>query len=323
MVQTTRQQVVSIELAKGAVATTDIASTTASSPRHTAVGGESSSRHSSSNESGEQVPGRSPFGRPHGDQNAASFLAQCYEQLMKDNNSMHSGLAAAATGVGLETAIDEATVFVFIFTNPRSGNQQGRGLMRMALRNFRLRSRPHVQVQIYDITDEASRNEGLHYLHQLQLRQGDRLLRTAFPELFGQQHSGGMPSSPAASAGRSADGGGAAWEEWISDAAAHLESGLSQLGDAEVVSRLESAQESVFKLHVWSAGGDGTVSGTIQAMMDHGVDVGRVYFSSIPFGTGNDFADALGWGRSVAGDALGDGMHGLSRLVTERLDGYT
>ncbi|KAJ2468976.1 hypothetical protein GGI03_000665 [Coemansia sp. RSA 2337] len=333
MAQTTRQQILTpltIGLPKGAVAADT--TSTASSPRHTAVGATSSS----SSESGPMSSsyegmaggrtssglGRSPFGLPHGDQNAASFLAQCYEQLMKDTNSMHSGLAA------LETAIDEPTIYVFIFTNPRSGNQQGRGLMRMALRNFRLRERPNVQVQIYDVTDEASRNEGLHYLHQLQLRQGDRLLRTAFPELFVQQQQSGSSAcgvrpSPPPSTGRTVDGGGAAWEEWISDAAAHLECGLSQLADSEVVERLERAQESAVKLHVWSAGGDGTVSATIQVMMDHGIDVGRVYFSCIPFGTGNDFADALGWGRSVAGDALGDGMHGLSKLVTERLDGYT
>ncbi|KAJ2457578.1 hypothetical protein GGF42_002599, partial [Coemansia sp. RSA 2424] len=312
-------------LSKGAVAV-DTTSTAASSPRHTAVsGGERSSI--SSNKESEGGAGRSPFGLPHGDQNAASFLAQCYEQLIKDTSSMHSGALAA-----LEPAIDEPTIYVFIFTNPRSGNQQGRGLMRMALRNFRLRERPSVQVQIYDVTDAASRSEGLHYLHQLQLRQGDRLLRAAFPEQFGAgrtqsnmgmraspQPSASPPQSPSQSKTQSSD----AWEEWINDAATHLEGGLAQLGDAEVVARLERAQESAVKLHVWSAGGDGTVSATIQAMMDHGVDVGRVYFSCIPFGTGNDFADALGWGRSVAGDALGDGMHGLSRLVTERLDGYT
>ncbi|KAJ2489274.1 hypothetical protein IWW37_004105 [Coemansia sp. RSA 2050] len=332
MAQATRLPIpapLTVDLPKGTMAADT--TSTASSPRHTAVGGTSSSGSESGPTSSYEglasgrPPsgfGRSPFGVPHGDQNAATFLAHCYEQLMKDSNSLHSGPAA------LELAIDEPTVYVFIFTNPRSGNQQGRGLMRMALRNFRLRERPHVQVQIYDVTDEASRSEGLHYLHQLQLRQGDRLLRTAFPELFGQQQAGsssasGVRASPPASAGRAADGGGAAWEEWISDAAAQLESGLSELCEAEVVGRLERAQESAIQLHVWSAGGDGTVSATLQAMMDHGIDVGRVYFSCIPFGTGNDFADALGWGRSVAGDALGDGMHGLSRLVTERLDGYT
>ncbi|PIA15575.1 hypothetical protein COEREDRAFT_24808, partial [Coemansia reversa NRRL 1564] len=76
-------------------------------------------------------------------------------------------------------------------------------------------------------------------------------------------------------------------------------------------------------LHVWSAGGDGTVSSTLEAMMAYGIDVGRLYFSSIPFGTGNDFADALGWGRSVPGDGVGESMKLLNKIITERLDGYT
>ncbi|KAJ2336493.1 hypothetical protein GGI00_000801, partial [Coemansia sp. RSA 2681] len=233
MAQTTGQQhmvtPLTNGLSKGAVAV-DTTSTAASSPRHTAVsGGERSSI--SSNKESEGGAGRSPFGLPHGDQNAASFLAQCYEQLIKDTSSMHSGALAA-----LEPAIDEPTIYVFIFTNPRSGNQQGRGLMRMALRNFRLRERPSVQVQIYDVTDAASRSEGLHYLHQLQLRQGDRLLRAAFPEQFGAgrtQSSMGMraspqpsaspPQSPSQSKTQSSD----AWEEWINDAATHLEGGLA------------------------------------------------------------------------------------------------
>ncbi|KAJ2487778.1 hypothetical protein EV174_000311 [Coemansia sp. RSA 2320] len=290
---------------------TSLPSPAASSPPHTATDsiGDAESAPTSAFEAG-----KSPFGLPSGDRNAAAFLAQCYTQMMKDSGSMRSGHP------GAEASIDEARIQVFIFTNPRSGNQQGRGLMRMAMGSFRLRSRPTVQVQIYDVTDADSRAEGLHFLHQLQLRQGDRLLRSAFPELFAAQQAGrSVGASPAGSIG----GGGAAWETWISAAAAQLEAGLAQLGETEVMARLAHAQESAVKLHVWSAGGDGTVSATIQAMMDHGIDVGRVYFSSIPFGTGNDFADALGWGRSVAGDALGDGMSSLSQLVTERLDGYT
>ncbi|KAJ2791527.1 hypothetical protein H4R20_006857, partial [Coemansia guatemalensis] len=81
--------------------------------------------------------------------------------------------------------------------------------------------------------------------------------------------------------------------------------------------------EPAIKLHVWSAGGDGTVSSTLEAMMTYGIDVGRLYFSSIPFGTGNDFADALGWGRSVPGDGVGESMKMLNKIITERLDGYT
>ncbi|KAJ1670507.1 hypothetical protein EV182_008160, partial [Spiromyces aspiralis] len=60
----------------------------------------------------------------------------------------------------------------------------------------------------------------------------------------------------------------------------------------EAVSRLSTAQESAIKLHAWSAGGDGTVSAVIQLLLDAGLDVNRIYFSCIPFGTGNDFRQA-------------------------------
>ncbi|KAJ2793709.1 hypothetical protein H4R21_005785, partial [Coemansia helicoidea] len=274
-------------------------------------------------------------------------------------------------------SINEPQEYVFIFTNPRSGNQQGRALMDMALHSFRLRDRPDVQVQIYDVTDKASLGEGLHYIRQLQMHQGDRLMRSAFPELFDDRQSirpspGVCPkhraaprtnppamaaastgaslaadvaaaaaacdaaaaSAAAASAANSDDSddvsppgttntNSGAWDEWITDVAALLQSGLSRYSEEETAQRLEAAQDSTIKLHVWSAGGDGTVSSTLQAMMDYGIDVERVYFSSIPFGTGNDFADALGWGRSVPGDGVGGSMRLLNKIISERLDGYT
>ncbi|KAJ2796168.1 hypothetical protein H4R20_005620, partial [Coemansia guatemalensis] len=287
--------------------------------------------------------GKTPFAPAAGDQTAAAYLAHCYEQLMKDTASVHSdsatstapratppagAAAAAAIGRMLTAAsVSEPQTYVFIFTNPRSGNQQGRNLMNMALHSFRLRERPEVQVQIYDITNKDSLQEGLHYIHQLQLRQGDRLLKTAFPELFDEHH--GIRPSPTvksakrrsrhsktaskvnaaavddtgehssdtrdannaqnsdttqvpsnahnngnsvhdasnASAGTRNDDSSStgetnakAWEDWIGEAAAQLQSGLSQFSDEEVTRRLELAQEPAIKLHVWSAGGDGTVS---------------------------------------------------------------
>ncbi|KAJ2707149.1 hypothetical protein FB645_000975 [Coemansia sp. IMI 203386] len=323
---------------------------------------DSNSSQSSFFESLSGEPGKTPFGFPIGEQSAATFLANCYEQLMKDTASTHSAgqtdppslaemsnrSATAALGKMFSAAqsIDEPLTYVFIFTNPRSGNQQGRSLMSMPFRNFRMRDRPDVQVQIYDVTDKDSKREGLHYLHQLQLRQGDKLLRTAFPELFeegpgktclrpspvvctGKTCSGKIcpnsafisPSTPMSPSAESTNAN--AWEDWISEAAAQLEGGLERFSEEELTERLERAQESAIKLHVWSAGGDGTVSSTLQAMMDYGIDVGRVYFSCVPFGTGNDFADALGWGRSVPGDAVGESMKHLTKIITERLDGYT
>ncbi|KAJ1899726.1 hypothetical protein LPJ66_001922 [Kickxella alabastrina] len=305
--------------------------------------------------------GQTPIGYQSGDQSTATYLAQCYERLMKDTASTHSpvhlnppSLAEAGSSVTAAIgkilaeshAIEDPLTYVFIFTNPRSGNQQGRNLMNLTFSNFRLRDRPDVQVQIYNVTDPASQKAGLHFLHQLQLRQSDRLLRTAFPEVFLQNPgetkicpspiicTGTTCDKPKCTHGKTSprdstnwsttgQNESRAWADWISEAAAQLESGLTQFTEQELAERLDKAQETAIKLHVWSAGGDGTVSATLQAMMDYGIEVGRLYFSCIPFGTGNDFSDALGWGRSVPGDAVGESMKLLNKIITERLDGYT
>ncbi|KAJ1732862.1 hypothetical protein LPJ61_001840 [Coemansia biformis] len=325
--------------------------------------------------------GRSPFA-PTNKQAATTCLAQCYEQMMADPVSQQPAQSSSTQlphayspgprplqHVLTAGSINEPHEYVFIFTNPRSGNRQGRSLMDMALHSFRLRDRPDVQVQIYDITDKTSLGEGLHYIRQLQMHQGDRLMKSAFPELFdGRQSIRPSPgvrstrrvplkvrppvvaaaAAAAASAAVAAVAANAAataspddndaedsspqdtpntcsvaWDEWISDVSTMLQSGLSRYSEEEATQRLEAAQGSIIKLHVWSAGGDGTVSSTLEAMMAYGIDVERVYFSSIPFGTGNDFADALGWGRSVPGDGVGGSMRLLNKIISERLEGYT
>jgi len=44
------------------------------------------------------------------------------------------------------------------------------------------------------------------------------------------------------------------------------------------------------------AGGDGTVMWTIEEMFKLGIPVDRVSLGTVPFGTGNDFANVTGWG---------------------------
>jgi len=145
------------------------------------------------------------------------------------------------------------THYVFIFANPRSGNQQGDPLVKLNIQHYRLRTRPHVQVQIYNFIDDAERSAGLKYL---------RLL-------------------------------------------------LSKPWDIKEV-------------HVWSAGGDGTLMGVVEGMVATGIDVKdeRVRFSVVPFGTGNDLSQVLGWGRFVSGkDVAGHHLEGLNEMVEDRLDG--
>ncbi|TPX54922.1 diacylglycerol kinase (ATP) [Powellomyces hirtus] len=154
-----------------------------------------------------------------------------------------------------ESLVVVPTHYVFIFSNPRSGNQQGLPLVQMNIQHYRMRDHPHVQVQLYDFLDESDRSAGLKYLNLLL-----------------------------------------------------------------------SKQKTLKELHVWSAGGDGTLMGVVEGMIEMGIDVAddpRVLFSVIPFGTGNDLSQVLGWGRYVSGtDVAGRHLEGLNKLVTDRLNGH-
>ncbi|KAI9018971.1 ATP-NAD kinase-like domain-containing protein [Hyaloraphidium curvatum] len=78
------------------------------------------------------------------------------------------------------------------------------------------------------------------------------------------------------------------------------------------------------ELHCWSAGGDGTFKSVIEVCIGLGIDITSpvVFFSAIPFGTGNDLSQVMGWGRTIPGqDVAGHRLERLNSLVIERLNG--
>ncbi|KAJ1980275.1 hypothetical protein H4R35_001191 [Dimargaris xerosporica] len=87
------------------------------------------------------------------------------------------------------------------------------------------------------------------------------------------------------------------------------------------ISTLPTGAFAPIEIHIWSAGGDGTVMSVYSYLKDAGIDFSRVYFSCIPFGTGNDFSQALGWGKTVGRNFIGDHLLSLCRMSEERLDG--
>ncbi|KAI8819341.1 ATP-NAD kinase-like domain-containing protein [Fimicolochytrium jonesii] len=173
----------------------------------------------------------------------------------KERPADDAAAIVSSEGVDGETLVVVPTEYVFIFSNPKSGNQQGLPLVQMNIQHYRMRDNPHVQVQLYDFLDEKDRSAGLKYLHLLLTK-----------------------------------------------------------------------QKSIKKLHVWSAGGDGTLIGVVEGMIQMGLDVEhdeRIFFSVIPFGTGNDLSQVLGWGRYVAGsDVAGKHLEGLNKIVQDRLNGH-
>jgi diacylglycerol kinase (ATP) len=84
--------------------------------------------------------------------------------------------------------------------------------------------------------------------------------------------------------------------------------------------RVEKHEADSTPVHVIVAGGDGTVMWAISEALAHKVDMSKVAFGVIPYGTGNDFSRSLGWGGSSPGKNIMDqGMKVFKRLVAEYL----
>ena len=68
------------------------------------------------------------------------------------------------------------------------------------------------------------------------------------------------------------------------------------------------------------AGGDGTVVWAMQEALEHNVDMEKVAFAAIPYGTGNDFGRVFGWGASSPQNLFNDEMSAFKNLVQNWLN---
>ncbi|KAI8976929.1 ATP-NAD kinase-like domain-containing protein [Pilobolus umbonatus] len=74
------------------------------------------------------------------------------------------------------------------------------------------------------------------------------------------------------------------------------------------------------QIHVWSAGGDGTVMSVFELLVENQLNLDLIFFSCIPFGTGNDFSQVLGWGRTLnKKDICGAKLQYLEEIILDRL----
>lgn len=85
--------------------------------------------------------------------------------------------------------------------------------------------------------------------------------------------------------------------------------------------RVEQVESEANPVHVIIAGGDGTVMWAISEAQAHNVDMRKVAFGVIPYGTGNDFSRSLGWGGSSPGsNVMKDGMKKFKGLLKQYLE---
>ncbi len=64
-------------------------------------------------------------------------------------------------------------------------------------------------------------------------------------------------------------------------------------------------------------GGDGTLIYLVDEMLEKGIDVLKINFCVLPFGTGNDLAQVTGWGSDASEMAHGNPISTLRSLLNE------
>jgi len=87
----------------------------------------------------------------------------------------------------------------------------------------------------------------------------------------------------------------------------------TKAGFKHLAAEVESLVDTDFATCI-VAGGDGTVMWTVEEMFKAGIPVDRVGLGTVPFGTGNDFANVTGWGTSGPSSGFlkqGQGFEGL------------
>ncbi|KAI8884752.1 hypothetical protein K501DRAFT_332434, partial [Backusella circina FSU 941] len=195
------------------------------------------------------------------------------------------------TSVKLDDTESEGrpSVYLFIFVNPLSGDRKGDDLVHLPIQHFRLRKFPQVQVEIHNILDVEDREMGIKNIQLVETMVSYGKIPPNLPQ---KEHNSESSSSDSSKT-----------------------SNLS-----ETTARLSDAVQSR-QIHVWSAGGDGTVMSVFELLVAHKIDLDLVFFSCIPFGTGNDFSQVLGWGRTLPEkNVLGSRLHNLEQLISDRLE---
>lgn len=143
--------------------------------------------------------------------------------------------------VKLDDTVTEGrpSIYLFIFVNPLSGDRKGSDLVNLPIQHFRLRKFPQVQVEVHNILDDEDRKNGVKNIQLVETKMN-----------FGQ-----LPPIKSQNASEN------------SSTSSNSEKGI--LSDA-----VQTRQ-----IHVWSAGGDGTVMSVFELLVAHKINLDLVFFS--------------------------------------------
>ncbi|KAJ1967031.1 hypothetical protein IWQ62_002102 [Dispira parvispora] len=205
-------------------------------------------------------------------------------------------------------------IYVIVFINPYSGGRLGQELLDLKFQHFRLRDNNRVQIQWFNMFDDKDRTNGLHYLRWILVVKDtvQGILKNTgrrYVNLYAIDEEKLKTRNPQAKSGS---------VRFYDDQNLHR---LSSEDQAFIKSYGYERRINPLELHVWSAGGDGTVMSVYDMLVSEGISFSSIYFSCIPFGTGNDMSQALGWERTLSKTIVSDNLSQLISLTERRLTG--
>ncbi|KAI8141184.1 ATP-NAD kinase-like domain-containing protein [Fennellomyces sp. T-0311] len=183
------------------------------------------------------------------------------------------------------------SVYVFIFVNPLSGDRKGSDLIHLPITHFRLRRLPQVQVEIHNYLDPEDRQAGIDRVALIQ----SKVKASDLPPIKSSPDAPGGP--------RAVERPRPKPDETFAEANGRM-----------------SKTIQTRHIHVWSAGGDGTVMSVFDMLVENNIDLDLVFLSCIPFGTGNDFSQVMGWGRTEGGNVIGSNLENLEKTISDRFE---
>ncbi|RKP39741.1 ATP-NAD kinase-like domain-containing protein [Dimargaris cristalligena] len=205
-------------------------------------------------------------------------------------------------------------IYVVVFINPYSGGQMGMELLKLRFQHFRLRENNRVQIQWYNMFDDEDRDRGVEYLRWILTAKEtvNSLLRNAGRRSIDIYY---IDNARLTSHNPRAKSGSMVFFDDLNVAKLPPE-------DRDFIYQYaHKTTVAPFEVHVWSAGGDGTVMSVYDMLVSENISFSSIYFSCIPFGTGNDMSQALGWGRTVKKNLVSANLSNLISLTESRLTG--
>ncbi|KEP64778.1 UNVERIFIED_CONTAM: diacylglycerol kinase accessory domain (presumed) domain-containing protein [Hammondia hammondi] len=241
------------------------------------------------------LEGLSPAPRPAGfdfpSRGSAQFARNVLKAVDTDREETHANEAELELMRYLKEGGKRAKV-LFIFINPTSGGNKAAAFTESGVCRLTMTTPFPCNIYIFDIREGISGN-----------KPGFRLLRAATEVAFSRESSLAAGASQAsgfsaslhaeAGAGSKAEAGEIDPDGVPTSGEDKRKRGEGERGGREREEKGEIQDDNVIRVLV--AGGDGTVMWCAAEADAHRIDPMKIAFGVIPYGTGNDFANAFGW----------------------------